>query len=52
MQCNQESLQIYLDGEMDTLARKAVEAHLGPVPFLSSGNCSFTASVAGVRSNQ
>ncbi len=29
MQCNQESLQIYLDGEMDTQARKAVEAHLG-----------------------
>ena len=29
MQCNQESLQKYLDGEMDTPARKSFEGHLG-----------------------
>lgn len=29
MQCDQERLQIYLDGELDVEARKAVEAHLG-----------------------
>ncbi|PKM78117.1 MAG: hypothetical protein CVU90_03595 [Firmicutes bacterium HGW-Firmicutes-15] len=29
MQCNQESLQMYLDGEMDAEARKTVELHLG-----------------------
>lgn len=29
MQCDQERLQMYLDGELDIEARKAVEAHLG-----------------------
>jgi anti-sigma factor RsiW len=29
VQCNQESLQIYLDGEMDAQTRKSVEVHLG-----------------------
>jgi anti-sigma factor RsiW len=29
VQCNQESLQMYLDGEMDIETRKSVEVHLG-----------------------
>ena len=29
MQCNQESLQMYLDGEMDAQARKTMKVHLG-----------------------
>lgn len=29
MECNQESLQMYLDGEMEREARKTVEVHLG-----------------------
>ena len=28
MQCNQESLQMYLDGELDAQARKTMEVHL------------------------
>ena len=29
MQCNQESLQMYLDGEMDAQAREKMKVHLG-----------------------
>lgn len=29
MQCNRESLQMYLDGEFDEEARKTIEVHLG-----------------------
>lgn len=29
MQCNQENLQMYLDGEMDSQLRKTMEVHLG-----------------------
>lgn len=29
MECNQENLQIYLDGEMDAQSRKTMEVHLG-----------------------
>ena len=32
MQCNQENLQMYLDGEMDALTRKEMEEHLARCP--------------------